>query len=149
MTTDAEIAPPSPPPATKKGPGRPRSTPETPQQRITRLQAELHQAQEAQKQTEQKQAAIVGAAVVRRARADENYRRELARSSAPKSKPRLISLLSPVCWLICRRHKGSHIRAASPYGTPLRFVPCERALPSRALSGYFHKEIVKSRVNEK
>jgi len=44
MTTDAEIAPPSPPPATKKGPGRPRSTPETPQQRIERLQAELHLA---------------------------------------------------------------------------------------------------------
>ena len=78
MTPDAEIASPSPPPATKKGPGRPRSTPETPQERITRLQAELHQAQEAQKQEEQRQAAIVGAVVVRRARADENYRRELA-----------------------------------------------------------------------
>jgi hypothetical protein len=78
MTTDAEIAPPSPSPATKKGPGRPRSTPETPQQRIERLQAELHQAHEAQKQADERQATIVGVAVVRRARGDENYRRELA-----------------------------------------------------------------------
>jgi hypothetical protein len=78
MTTDAEIAPPSPSPATKKGPGRPRSTPETPQQRIERLQAELHQAQESKKQADERQARIVGAAVVSRARADENYRRELA-----------------------------------------------------------------------
>jgi hypothetical protein len=97
MTTDAEIASPSPPPATKKGPGRPRSTPETPQQRIERLQAELHQAHEAQKQADERQAAIVGAAVVRRARADENYRRELASFSAPGSKPKLISPLLRIC----------------------------------------------------
>jgi hypothetical protein len=78
MTTDAEIAPPSPPPATKKGPGRPRSTPETPQQRITRLQAELHQAQEAQKQADERQATIVGAVVVRHARTNVDFRRQLA-----------------------------------------------------------------------
>ena len=78
MTTDAEIASPSPPPATKKGPGRPRSTPETPQQRIERLQAELHQAHEAQKQADERQAAIVGAVVVRHARANEDFRRQLA-----------------------------------------------------------------------
>jgi hypothetical protein len=78
MTTDAEIAPLSPPPTTKKGPGRPRSTPETPQQRIERLQVELHQAQEAQKQAEQRQAAIVGAVVVRHARANEDFGRQLA-----------------------------------------------------------------------
>ena len=78
MTTDAEIAAPSPSPATKKGPGRPRTTPETPQQRIERLQAELHQAQEAQKLAEQRQAAIVGAVVVRHARANEDFRRQLA-----------------------------------------------------------------------
>jgi hypothetical protein len=78
MSSDAEIAPPSPSTTTKKGPGRPRSTSETPQQRIERLQAELHQAQEAQKEADERQAAIVGAAVVRHARADENYRRELA-----------------------------------------------------------------------
>jgi hypothetical protein len=78
MTPDAEIASPSPSPGTKKGPGRPRSTAETSQQRIERLQAELRQAQEAQKQEDERQATIVGAAVVRRARADENYRRTLA-----------------------------------------------------------------------
>jgi hypothetical protein len=78
MTTDAEIAPPSPPPTTKKGPGRPRSTPETPQQRITRLQAELHQAHEAQKQADERQAIIVGAVVVRHARTNVDFRRQLA-----------------------------------------------------------------------
>jgi hypothetical protein len=78
MTTDTEIAPPSPPPATKKGPGRPRSTPETPQQRIERLQAELHQAQQAQKQADERQATIVGAVVVRHARTNVDFRRQLA-----------------------------------------------------------------------
>jgi hypothetical protein len=78
MTTDAEIAAPSPPPGTKKGPGRPRSAPENPQQRIERLQAELRQAQEAQKQQDERQATIVGAAVVRHARANVDFRRQLA-----------------------------------------------------------------------
>jgi hypothetical protein len=78
MTTDTETASPSPSPATKKGPGRPRSSPETPQQRIERLQAELQQAHEAKKLVEQKQALIVGMAVIHRSRADENYRPQLA-----------------------------------------------------------------------
>jgi hypothetical protein len=78
MTTDAEIAAPSPSPTTKKRPGRPRSTPETPQQRIERLQAELRQAQEAQKLEDEKQATIIGAAVVRHARTNADFRRQLA-----------------------------------------------------------------------
>jgi hypothetical protein len=76
MTTDAEIAPSSPSSAlTKRGPGRPRSAPETPQQRIERLQAELVQAQEAQKLMDQRQAAIVGAAIIRHARTNDDFRR--------------------------------------------------------------------------
>jgi hypothetical protein len=79
MTTDAEIAPSSPSSAlTKRGPGRPRSAPETPQQRIERLQAELVKAQEAQKLMDQRQAAIVGAVVIQHARANEEFRRQLA-----------------------------------------------------------------------
>jgi hypothetical protein len=79
MTTDAETAAPSPPPTTtKKGPGRPRSTPETPQQRIERLQAELWHAQEALKVADERQATIVGAAVVRHARSNPDFRRQLA-----------------------------------------------------------------------
>jgi hypothetical protein len=78
MTTDAEIASPSPSSATKKGPGRPRSAPETPQQRIERLQAELHQAHEAQKQADERQAAIIGAVVIRHARTNDDFRRQLA-----------------------------------------------------------------------
>ena len=50
MTTDAEIAPlPFPGCHEKAGPGRPRATPENPQQRIERLQVELRQAHEAAK----------------------------------------------------------------------------------------------------
>lgn len=78
MPTDADIAPSSPPSPLKKGPGRPRSTHETPQQRIERLQAELHQAQEAMKLQDEQRAAIVGAAAVRHARAHEDFRRQLA-----------------------------------------------------------------------
>jgi|SRR5271166_4152829 len=78
MTTDAEIAAPSPHKAAKKGPGRPRATTENPQQRIERLQAELHLAHEALKIAEQHRAMIVGAVVVRHARADEDFRRQLA-----------------------------------------------------------------------
>jgi hypothetical protein len=79
MTTDAEIAAPSPPPTTKKGPGRPhKAMTETPQQRIERLQAELRHAQEALKLVEQRRAAIVGAVVVRYARTNEDFRRQMA-----------------------------------------------------------------------
>ena len=78
MTTDADIAAPSPPHAVKKGPGRPRSAPENPQQRIERLQVELNLAHEALKIAEQHRAMIVGAVVVRHARAHEDFRRQLA-----------------------------------------------------------------------
>jgi hypothetical protein len=80
MTTVAEItAPSSLPAATKKGPGRPRTpATETPQQRIERLQAELTNAHEALKLVEQRREAIVGAVVVRHARAHEDFRRQLA-----------------------------------------------------------------------
>src|SRR5271166_654004 len=80
MNTNTELSPPSPSPATsKKGPGRPRKTlSETPQQRIERLQAELHHAQETLKLAEEKCAAIIGAAAIRHARAHENFRRQLA-----------------------------------------------------------------------
>jgi hypothetical protein len=78
MTADAEIATPSPAPAKKKGPGRPRSTPETPQQQIERLQAELQQAQEAQKLENERQATIVGAVVVRHARTNVDFHRQLS-----------------------------------------------------------------------
>ena len=95
MTTDAEIAPSSPSPAsTKRGPGRPRSAPETTQQRIERLQAELHQAQEAKKLADERQAAIVGAAVIRHARANEDFRRQLAPilRTGIKAKPDLAAI---------------------------------------------------------
>ena len=78
MTTDAEIAPPSSPLATKKGPGRPRSTPETPQQRIERLQDELRQAQTALKISEDRRASIAGHAVLRHARHNVEFARYLA-----------------------------------------------------------------------
>ena len=79
MPSDAETANLSPAPVTKKGPGRPhKAAMETPQQRIERLQAELHQAQEAKKRADERQATIVGAAVVRHARANEDFRRQLA-----------------------------------------------------------------------
>ena len=78
MTSDAEITAHSPPQAVKKGPGRPRSAPENPQQRIERLQAELHQAHEALKLAEQHRAMIVGAVVVRHARANDDFLRQLA-----------------------------------------------------------------------
>ena len=78
MPSDTEITAPSPAPTTtKRGPGRPRTTAENPQQRIARLQAELHQAQEAFKLAEQKQAAIVGTAALHHARANEDFRRQL------------------------------------------------------------------------
>ena len=80
MPDDVKIAAPSPPPSpVKRGRGRPRSvTTESPQQRIERLQAELHQAHEARKIAEQHRAALVGAVVLTHARTDEDFRRELA-----------------------------------------------------------------------
>lgn len=65
--------------APKKSRGRPKSpTPETPQQRIERLQAELQQAHEAKKIAEQQRDSIVGKVVVAHALANADYRRQLA-----------------------------------------------------------------------
>lgn len=59
--------------------GRPPSPkPETPQQQIDRLRAELQKAEEAQKLVEQHRAAIVGKVVVNHALANDDYRRQLA-----------------------------------------------------------------------
>ena len=63
----------------KKRPGRPRQTAtETHKQRVERLQAELKEAQAALKLTEEKQAAIVGAAALRHARRNVEFSRQLA-----------------------------------------------------------------------
>jgi DNA-binding transcriptional regulator/RsmH inhibitor MraZ len=66
--------------AAKKPRGRPpkANTTETPQQRIERLKAELHKAEEAQKHAEQLQASIVGAAVIHRAKSDRDFRQQIA-----------------------------------------------------------------------
>jgi hypothetical protein len=69
--------PPLPPPR-KKALVVPRSAPETPQQRIDRLQAELQKAQEAQKLENERQATIVGAVVVRHAATNMDFHRQLA-----------------------------------------------------------------------
>lgn len=62
-----------------KSRGRPPSQkPETPQQQIDRLRAELQKAEEAQKLVEQHRAAIVGKVVVNHALANQDYRRQLA-----------------------------------------------------------------------
>jgi peptidoglycan hydrolase CwlO-like protein len=79
MDTDAE--PPSPPPAAdeKKRPGRPRQAgTETQKQKVERLQDELRQAQAALKVSEEKRAAIVGAAALRHARRHAEFARALA-----------------------------------------------------------------------
>ena len=86
MTDDVENSAaaspaPSPPSAPTKNPrGRPPkvAAKETAQQRIERLEAELTKAREAKKLAEQHQESIVGAAVVRHARADDKFRRQLA-----------------------------------------------------------------------
>ena len=76
MPDDVELSPPSLP--ASRGRGRPRLiTAESPQERIARLQAELREAQEAQKVAEQHAAAIVGSVVIAHARTDENFRRQL------------------------------------------------------------------------
>ena len=80
MTSDVAITAPSPPSSSaKKGPGRPRIiTAESPEQRIERLQGELHHAQEAKKIADQHRAEIVGAVVLRHASTDEGFRQQLA-----------------------------------------------------------------------
>ncbi len=66
--------------AAKKTRGRPpkSSAPETPQQRIDRLKAELQQAEEAKKELERHRDSIVGKVVVTHALANPDYRRQLA-----------------------------------------------------------------------
>ncbi len=78
MPSDSEIAPPAPSSAAKNRPGRPRKNPETPEQRIERLQAELQQAQLVLKVAEETRAAIVGTAAIRRARLHQEFRHHLA-----------------------------------------------------------------------
>jgi hypothetical protein len=58
--------------------GRPKVAPETSQQRIDRLKAELEQAEEAKKLIEQQRDSIVGKAVVTHALAHADYRHTLA-----------------------------------------------------------------------
>ena len=77
MPTDSEIAALVPSGAAKNRPGRPRKNPETPEQRIERLQAELQQAQHALKVAEETRAAIVGGAAIRHARMHQEFRRHL------------------------------------------------------------------------
>ncbi len=64
----------------KKTRGRPpkSSAPETPQQKIERLQAELQQAREAEKRRQEHRDSIVGKIVVAHALAHPDYRRQLA-----------------------------------------------------------------------
>jgi hypothetical protein len=67
--------------AAKKTRGRPPKSspaPETPQQRIDRLKAELQQAEEAKKELERHRDSIVGKVVVTHALANPDYRRQLA-----------------------------------------------------------------------
>ena len=69
----------SAPPATKKPPGRPRQpAAESHKQRIERLQDELRQAQAALKVSEERRAAIVGAAALRHTRHNTEFARQLA-----------------------------------------------------------------------
>lgn len=72
---------------TKKPRGRPSGAtsaakvekkPETPQQRIAQLKAELEKAQEALREFEAKRASIVGRVVVAHALAHPDYRKQLA-----------------------------------------------------------------------
>src|SRR5271165_5999665 len=65
--------------STKKSRGRPKSpTPETPQQLIDRLKAELQKAEEAKKIAEQHRDSIVGKTVVAHALANADFKRQLA-----------------------------------------------------------------------
>jgi hypothetical protein len=63
----------------KKRPGRPRQpASETQKQKVERLQKELVEAQAALKLSEEKRAAIVGAAALRHARRNTEFARQLA-----------------------------------------------------------------------
>jgi hypothetical protein len=79
MADTAETTAPSPSRAGKKTRGRPaRPTPETPQQRIDRLKAELQQAEDAKRALETQRDVIVGKAVVAHALANPDFGRQLA-----------------------------------------------------------------------
>lgn len=79
MSSDSDTLP-SPAPSAGKNPrGRPRqSAAESQHQRISRLQDELRQAQAALKISEERRAAIVGAAALRHVRHDDDFARRLA-----------------------------------------------------------------------
>jgi peptidoglycan hydrolase CwlO-like protein len=63
----------------KKRPGRPRQTAtETQKQKVERIQEELRQAQAALRVSEERRAAIVGAAALRHARHHAEFARKLA-----------------------------------------------------------------------
>lgn len=78
MDNEAENAAPSPPSGAAKRGRPPRAAAETQQQRVERLQAELRAAQDALKLTEERRASIIGAAALRHARKDGEFRRVLA-----------------------------------------------------------------------
>ena len=79
MPSEVESPVPSPAPPAKKPRGRPpkAALPETHQQKIERLQAELEQAREAKRLADERQAGIVGRVVISHALADPDYRRQL------------------------------------------------------------------------
>ena len=79
MSSDSDTLP-SPPLSAGKNPrGRPRqNATESQHQRIKRLQDELRQAQATLKISEERRASIVGAAVLRHVRHDEDFARRLA-----------------------------------------------------------------------
>jgi hypothetical protein len=63
---------------TKNRRGRPQAGPETHRQRISRLQVEIRQAQEALRVSEEKRASIVGHASLRHAGHNAEFARQLA-----------------------------------------------------------------------
>lgn len=70
---------PSPAPSAGRPRGRPRqSATESQHQKISRLQDELRQAQAALKVSEERRASIIGAAVLRHVRHDDDFARQLA-----------------------------------------------------------------------
>ena len=79
MNTGDETAPALTPPGAKNTRGRPRQgNTESQQQKIERIRQELRQAEAALKISEEKRAAIVGAAALRHARRHAEFARQLA-----------------------------------------------------------------------
>lgn len=78
MADTAETIAPAPSQTKRKSRGRPaKPTPETPQQRIDRLKAELQQAEDAKRALEARRDVIVGKAVVAHALANPDFRSQL------------------------------------------------------------------------